>query len=43
LDQFLYFIIHKIFELSLSYLRMQSDELFSNAELFKNFRQKSSK
>ena len=43
LDQFLYFIIHKMFELSLSYLRMKSDELFSKAELFEKFGQKSSK
>jgi hypothetical protein len=35
--QFFYFILHKIFVLSLSYLEMKSDELFANAELYKNF------
>ena len=34
-DQLFYLIIHKIFVLSLSYLRMKSNELFANAELYK--------
>ena len=43
MDQFFNFIINEIFVLSLSYLRMKSDELFSKADLFKKFGQKSSK
>jgi hypothetical protein len=43
MNQFFYFIFHKIFVLSLSYLRMLLDELFFKAELNKKFGLKTSK
>ena len=33
MDNFFYVILHEIFVLSLSYLDIESDELFANAEL----------
>ena len=43
MNYFFYFIFHKIFVLSLSYLRMLSDELFLKAELNKKIGLKTSK
>jgi hypothetical protein len=37
MNQYFYFIFYKIFVLSLSYLRMLSDELFLKSELNKKF------